>query len=307
MMEALEALGLSAYEAKALEHLLRHGDRTGPDLSRESGIPFGRVYDTLHLLAEKGLVTEKGGRPRVFSPVALDAVPPRLLATQKRRIQESERGLEKQAAALEAELKRLHPQSAPGATAYGVRLGEDAARSLLIEATHEARTRVAAYLAFESIRDDDLQLFDAFRDAVVRGVRTRMIIRESDVEYLMGTPYVAQVLDALLPHLGETLQVRLVSSASPPFSVLDGRRVMIGVRNPLDPTHYLAVVHLEDPAFAGELERKFDRMWREAELDRSVLQKVLRKLESEGSSTRTGRFLQSVVRRRAARSVRRRA
>ena len=304
MLDALEALGLTAYEAKALAHLLRHGDRTGPDLSRETGIPFGRVYDTLHSLAERGLVNPKGGRPRSYGAVGPDAVPGRLLAAQRRRIQDTEREVGGQAAALEAELKRLHPQAAPGAAAYGVRLGEDAARGLLIEATHEARERVAAYLVFESLQDDDLKLFDAFRQAVQRGVRTRILLRESDVDYLMGTPYVAQVLDALLPHLGETLQVRLLRNPYPPFSVLDGRRVMIGVRNPLEPTHYLAVVHLDDTAFAGELEKKFERLWREAELDRSVVQKVLRRLGEDGTSTRTGRFLESMVRKRAGRNRR---
>ncbi len=301
MLEDLEALGLTAYEAKALAHLARHGDRTGPDLSRETGIPFGRIYDILHTLAERDLVTQKGGRPRVFSPVSGDAVAPRLLAAQKRRLQESERVLERHAAALETELRHVQPQAAPGAASYGVRLGEDAARRLLIEATHEARIRVAAYLAFESLHDDDLQLFDAFRQAVLRGVKARILLRESDVDELMGTPYVAHVLDAMLPHLGETLQVRLLAGASAPFSVLDGRRVMIGVRDPLEEGHYLAVVHLEGAEYAARLERKFDALWRQAELDRSVVQRVLRRLEAEGGSTRTGRFLESMVRKRAAR------
>ena len=303
MQETLEALGLTAYEAKALAHLVRHGERAGPDLSRETGVPFGRVYDTLHSLVEKGLVTPKGGRPRAFAAVAAATIPGRLLATQKRRLQESERGLEGQAKALESELRRVHPHAAPGATSYGVRLGEDAARGLLIEATHESRERVAAYLAFESVQDEDLQLFDAFRQAVQRGVRARILLRESDVDQLMGTPYVAQVLDAMLPHLGQALEVRLLASPSPPFSVLDGRRVMIGVRNPLEPTHYLAVVHLEDERFAADMEKRFDRLWREAELDRSVVQRVLRKLQEDGE-TRSGRLLRTMVSRRAARGRR---
>src|SRR5687767_8444573 len=67
MLETLEGLGLTAYEAKALDHLVRHGDRTGPALSRETGIPFGRVYDTLNGLVERGLATSRPGRPRMFS------------------------------------------------------------------------------------------------------------------------------------------------------------------------------------------------------------------------------------------------
>lgn len=275
MLEALEGLGLTAYEAKALDHLLRHGDRSGPDLSRETSIPFGRVYDTLNALVERGLVVAKTGRPRLFSPAAPTSIPGRLLATNKRRLQEEERTLGQQAASLEAEMARLSPRKAPGSTLYGVRLGEDAARQFLIEATHEAKTRVDAYLAFDHIQDDDLAIFDAFRQAVARGVKTRILLRRKDVDYLLSTPYVHQVVEALLPHIGDSLQVRLSGTDNLSFSILDGERVMLGVKNPLDPRIYFAVVHMDDRAFATDLATKFDTLWREGEIDEGLAKKLL--------------------------------
>jgi sugar-specific transcriptional regulator TrmB len=287
MLEHLEALGLNGYEAKALLHLLRHGERTGPDLARETGIPFGRVYDTLNALVERGLATARGGRPRLFAAAPAASVPQRLLASGKRRLQDEERALAQQAARLEAELSSLQPQKVPGSTVYGVRLGEDAAREFLVEATHEARRQVDAYLAFERIQDDDLALFDAFRQAVDRGVRTRILLRAKDVDYLLGTPYVEQVLDATLPYLGDRLQVRLSGTDTLPFSLLDGERVVLGVRNPLDSSSYFAVVHLDDRAFAKDLEGKFETLWRDGKLDPAWLRKVL--------STRGGRKLAKLV------------
>lgn len=275
MQEQFEALGLTAYEAKALAHLVRHGERTGPDLSRETGIPFGRVYDTLNALVERGLATAKGGRPRMFAPAAASSIPGRLLASNKRRLQDEERGLGQQAAALESELTRLAPRMAPGSTLYGVRLGEDAARDFLVEATHEARTRIDAYLAFEHLTDDDLAIFDAFRQAVGRGVRTRLLLRRRDVDFLLGTPYVQQVMDALLPHLGENLQARLSDTQNLSFSVLDAERVVLGVTNPIDPRIYFAVVHLDDKAFAQDLIGKFDTLWREAHVDEGLAKMLL--------------------------------
>lgn len=277
MQEQFEALGLTAYEAKALAHLVRHGERTGPDLSRETGIPFGRVYDTLNALVERGLATAKGGRPRMFAPAAAASIPGRLLASNKRRLQDEERGLGQQAAALETELTRLAPRVAPGSTLYGVRLGEDAARDFLVEATHEARSRIDAYLAFEHLTDDDLAIFDAFRQAVGRGVRTRLLLRRRDVDFLLGTPYVQQVMDALLPHLGENLQARLSDTDNLSFSVLDGERVVLGVTNPIDPRIYFAVVHLDDRAFAQDLIGKFDTLWREARIDEGLAKSLLGK------------------------------
>ncbi len=277
MHEQFEALGLTAYEAKALAHLVRHGERTGPDLSRETGIPFGRVYDTLNALVERGLATAKGGRPRMFAPAAASSIPGRLLASNKRRLQDEEKALGQQAASLESELTRLAPRPAPGSTLYGVRLGEDAARDFLVEATHEARTRIDAYLAFEHLADDDLAIFDAFRQAVGRGVRTRLLLRRRDVDFLLGTPYVQQVMDALLPHLGENLQARLSDTDNLSFSVLDGERVVLGVKNPIDPRIYFAVVHLDDKAFAQDLIGKFDTLWREARFDEGLAKSLLGK------------------------------
>ncbi len=287
MLDRLEALGLNGYESKALAHLLRHGERSGPDLSREAGIPFGRVYDTLHALVERGLATARAGRPQLFAAAPAASIPQRLLATGKRRLQEEEKGLSQQAAQLEADLSRLQPQTVPGSTLYGVRLGEDASREFLIEATHEARKQVDAYLTFERLRDDDLALFDAFRQAVDRGVRTRILLRSRDVDYLLGTPYVEQVLEATLPYLGDRLQVRLTATDTLPFSLLDGERVVLGVRNPLEPTSYFAVVHLDDRAFAQDLEGKFETLWRDGRLDPAWLRKVL--------GTRGGRRLARLV------------
>lgn len=275
MLETLEGLGLTAYEAKALDHLVRHGDRTGPALSRETGIPFGRVYDTLNALVERGLATSRPGRPRVFSAATPTTIPGRLLATNKRRLQEEERTLGQQAAALESEMSRMAPRRAPGSQLYGVRLGEDASRQFLIEATHEAKTRVDAYLAFDHIQDDDLALFDAFRQAVGRGVKTRLLLRRKDVDYLLSTPYVQQVIDALLPHVGDALQVRLSGTDNLSFSVLDGERVMLGVKNPLDPRIYFAVVHMDDRAFAADLLGKFDALWRDGEIDEGLVKTLL--------------------------------
>lgn len=275
LLEALEALGLNAYEARALSHLLKHGERSAPDLSRETAVPFGRIYDTLNALVERGLATSRSGRPRMFAAVAPGTVSSRLLAASKRKIQEQERQVSQQAAALEGHLSKLQPQAVPGSTLYGVRLGEDAARDFLIEATHGAKTRVEAYLAFERLQDDDLAIFDAFRQAVGRGVHTRILLRASDVDYLLSTPYVNQVLDALVPYLGETLDVRLSSTDITPFSVLDSERVVLGVRNPLDPSSYFAVVHLDDRAFAKDLLGKFETLWREGGLDPQLVKRLL--------------------------------
>ncbi|MFB6219023.1 MAG: helix-turn-helix domain-containing protein, partial [Halobacteriaceae archaeon] len=46
-MADLGDLGLSEYESRAYRALLRTGPATAEELSEESGVPMGRVYDVL--------------------------------------------------------------------------------------------------------------------------------------------------------------------------------------------------------------------------------------------------------------------
>ncbi len=277
MLEVLEDLGLTAYEARALSHLLRHGERTGPALSREADVPFGRVYDTLNGLVDRGLVTVSAGRPKRYEAAPVQTLPGRILAHNRRRLQEEEHRLEQQVDALGRELEQWQPRRDPQTASYGVRLGEDSARAFLIEATHEAAEQVVAYLAFGKIHDDDLALFDALRHAVGRGVRTRVLLRADDIDYLLSTPYVEDVLEALLPHLGENLEVRLTWADSTPFAALDRQRAMLGVTNPLDPDVYFAVIHVDDPVFSMGLEGKFEALWAEGKEPADLIQWALGK------------------------------
>lgn len=56
VVENLQELGLSLYEARLYLGLLKHGQQNGNELSRSSGVPSSKVYAMLERLAEAGLV-----------------------------------------------------------------------------------------------------------------------------------------------------------------------------------------------------------------------------------------------------------
>ncbi len=66
MGEKSSLLGLNGYELKAYEALVKHGKSSGPQVSRDSDIPYGRVYDTLHSLVKKGLIKIIPGKTKKF-------------------------------------------------------------------------------------------------------------------------------------------------------------------------------------------------------------------------------------------------
>lgn len=68
--QVLESLGFSSYESKAYSALLREHPLTGYKLSKVSGVPRSRIYETLERLCKKGYVHIQDGRPSTYIPVA---------------------------------------------------------------------------------------------------------------------------------------------------------------------------------------------------------------------------------------------
>ena len=73
IVQAIESLGLSAYEAKAYFALLSESPLTGYKLSKVSGVPRSRIYETIEKLTAKGLVLTQEGDTTLLIPVSLES------------------------------------------------------------------------------------------------------------------------------------------------------------------------------------------------------------------------------------------
>src|SRR6266702_2877832 len=56
VMNRLQVLGFSLYEARVYVALLRHGPQNGNEVSKSAGLPSSKVYSTLERLVSKGIV-----------------------------------------------------------------------------------------------------------------------------------------------------------------------------------------------------------------------------------------------------------
>jgi HTH-type transcriptional regulator, sugar sensing transcriptional regulator len=68
---ALEQLGFSTYEARVYLGLLQQSPTTGYQLSKLSGVPRSRVYETLERLTAKGYAVALQTEPVEYSPLAV--------------------------------------------------------------------------------------------------------------------------------------------------------------------------------------------------------------------------------------------
>ena len=69
----LKAMGFTEYEAKSYVSLIKQGTVTAYQVSKDSGIPRSRIYDTLKTLVEKGIVLkEEKTDGALYSPLPVD-------------------------------------------------------------------------------------------------------------------------------------------------------------------------------------------------------------------------------------------
>ncbi len=70
LVEKLKEMGLNGYEAKVYLSLLKNHPATGYEISKESGVPQARAYDTLKTLETRKIVVSMGEKPVTYVPVA---------------------------------------------------------------------------------------------------------------------------------------------------------------------------------------------------------------------------------------------
>ena len=267
--DELKGFGLSTYESAAYGSLLRLGQADANVVAHKAGIPFGRVYDVLNGLVERGLLTMHEGRPKTYRAVAPRAAMALLLAQRKRELDDRYQELTRLASDLE---KRLSPKVKKDPSSfYSASVGETEARAFLQERLSEAERSMDVNLEVQPYRPEDRGLFEALAAALDRGVRTRVLIRESDIPNIAETPITDEIAARMLPHLGKGLNVRVVEGDLVPFAVVDGEKAIIGVKNPVDPKSYFATVYIRDPKFASDLSAKFEEAWGRATIDAAEL------------------------------------
>jgi HTH-type transcriptional regulator, sugar sensing transcriptional regulator len=156
IIELLQQIGLSKYDAEAYYALLQHGPLTGYELGKRSGVPLSRSYEILERLHAKGLALVQPGDPPRYTAEAPEQFLARTRQATLSVIDELERGF--------AELAR--PQEAAG---FWVVRGREAALA-------QARTRIGAStrsIMVSSATDEAQALEAALQEAQERGCRVQ--------------------------------------------------------------------------------------------------------------------------------------
>ena len=69
LIQRLQALGFSQYEARAYTALLQKSPANGHEVAKTAGIPTSKIYETLERLHHKGAVLVHRSEPTLWAPV----------------------------------------------------------------------------------------------------------------------------------------------------------------------------------------------------------------------------------------------
>lgn len=208
---ALERLGFSTYEARAYLTLLRKSPVTGYQLSKQSGIPRSRVYETLERLVVKGYaVTLQADRAGSDNPVEYAPL------AAKELIAQLEEQFDDTLSTLESEIESIEsvgqPESIWNLRGQGPIL--DRARTMI------ERAQESVYLVgwTDIIREVQAELAAAAK----RGVRI-VVISCGEIDLAVGS------------HYSHAFEEHIVCQDDSSINlVIDGVEVLVGETLPVD-------------------------------------------------------------------------
>lgn len=88
--EYLRELGLSNYEIEVYLLLLKVRQAKAKSISNESKVPYGRIYDVLYSLQQKGLISVISSKPKIYEAVEPQKSVANLLERQKNELKKLE-------------------------------------------------------------------------------------------------------------------------------------------------------------------------------------------------------------------------
>ncbi|MHA2175207.1 MAG: TrmB family transcriptional regulator [Candidatus Hodarchaeales archaeon] len=259
--DELEIFGLSNYESRAYLSLLNSGVRTAKEVSEDSKIPFGRIYDVLSSLEDKGLSDKQESRPMKFI-----AKEPKVALKNLLTMKNSElKFLKNKAKVVEVKLSRFPKVEPKESLFWSVAIGNKAIDRYIekiSEAESELHTildiRVAARLPTNDIIINLIKVVNLLNSD---GVSVKILLTGVDPgsfeeEYLKSIiKYFAQL---------DIPKVKHCYDCTTAFDVIDNEKVVVKVMNPVKPDEFFAWIFVWQEKFATELQVKFMELWANA-------------------------------------------
>ena len=243
MEQELKSLGLSEYESKVYLALVREGTLTGLKVSKASGVPQGKIYETIYKLSDKGFVSIMNAKPKLFKAIDPEIALKQYIKSKKENLIELEKTLPKKIKQLSS--LRTKETDEKVSIFRGKKNAFTANHYLMDSATKS----IDIIFTFEIIHTLTKRIL---LDKKSKGLKIRILATKKDNKTL-----IKEILDY-------GVEVRYYPVQEIRIFIKDGKESNIQILNKnnlLDRTNIL----IQSEEFSKALTHYFDKVWEKAE------------------------------------------
>ena len=256
--EELAEYGLSNYEAKVYYAILPLGVMTAKEISEVSMIPFGRIYDTLTRLEEKGVIESQDTRPKKYSAKDPKIALKNLLESKEVELLKLKDG----APTIEEKLAQIYLGQSNESLFWNVAL-ESEAIAKHSQKVLETQEELLIYFNVSkggkwNAQKAFMSFLDGLKEILSRGASIKFLFGGVDEEDFKGK---MQQLPGEYSDLLENIELGITPIITNTFDVIDTEKVIIKIINPVNEDEYLALIYLWQSSFASKMKEKFLQMW----------------------------------------------
>lgn len=250
MIEELKHLGLSNYEAKALNTVLKKSKNLR-QLSKESGVPFGKIYSVIKSLKEKDLVKETQTRPKLIYVENASGPISRLL--EKKQEEEYRKNDRIRQMATEIDSKKEEPPQF-----FDLGVNQDDNKRIQLRSFREAKREVLQIINShhkpKGNRRNKSIWEKEIKEAIKRGVNFKAIYPES-----IELPPILKNASKKYP---KKFQVKRLNTEFTRCDIIDEKKVLIKLVHK-DNQNFGGIMFIENEKLAQNLKTIFETFWSE--------------------------------------------
>ena len=252
--QRLQAIGLNAYEARSYLVLVGHPQFKALELAARARVPRQKIYEVLDSLVEKGFAQVVQERTKLFSAISPDQAVPSYLARRARELELELADQAKGATEMVHELMTAYTEGQGGrGTLDFLRVVSDPVQAAVQfrRVLAEARTQ---YLEFSRppYAVDPLDAAQVLQ-ARQRGVSCRMLVEHGTLD--------AKHERFLAEYSAAGVEVRSIEKVPMKMAVMDGRRGLLALLDPVITRPAWTSVVFEHEGLAEAMTALFENYW----------------------------------------------
>lgn len=269
----LQSLGLTNYESRAYLSLLSLGISDAKDLCIHSGVPSSKIYAIMNKFSLYGLIEIQQSKPARFMMLEPSLGINKLMKNKEKELNSLKEALPFLSKELEVIYSAANANKDTTSTTstektfFNLEFGMKNHIQKHLLRLSEAEDEICSY--FESTCLSGARLYGytikqkIVRNIMLNDIQSRIIFGVNDVK----------IIRAFLRGLPESdeIEIRVTKQIHAPFHVIDSRRTIMVIDNPLIKNGRVASIYAMDKKLANEMHEGYGSLWDSAKELHTVL------------------------------------